>query len=266
MNKTLINVKIVFKAIYSLYGSGIIVILQKGYFDLKFFIPSTKPFWQCEWWVEVVSCNPEERYLLSSVCMCLRMFAWQVHVFFSFVSFWNSTLTFTWSFSSSFVLLAISSSPKWMAVICALYLTAAHEWCYAFIIFSNDYNCNLTIRPPTFFPPCLSVFLPLSLNLFMEWNSKLTKFQMAMAKASEQSDKLGKKTHQCLNLHFHLIFFWPVALCTESIFLTPFPIYYWETAGRKGKYWLECSLCLLTDCALHKNSNEIAVCFLFPVS
>lgn len=97
----------------------------------------------------------------------------------------------------------------------------------------------------------------------MEWNSKLTKFQMGMAKPLEQSNKLGEKTHQCLHLHFHLIFLWPVALCTESIFLTPFPIYYWETAGRKGRYWLERSLCLLTDCTLHKNSDEIAVCFLF---
>lgn len=88
---------------------------------------------------------------------------------------------------------------------------------------------------------------------------------MAMAKASEKSNTLRKKTQQCLHLHFHLIFLWPVALCTESIFLTPFPIYYWETAGRKGKYRLECSLCRLTDCALHKNSDEIAVCFLFPV-
>lgn len=66
-----------------------------------------------------------------------------------------------------------------------------------------------------------------------------------------------------LHLHFHLIFLWPVALCTESIFLTPFPIYYLEKAGREGRYWLtECSLCLYTKCTLHKNSNEIAVCFL----
>lgn len=84
-----------------------------------------------------------------------------------------------------------------------------------------------------------------------------------MAKASEQTNKLEEKPHQCLHLHFHLIFLWPVALCTESIFLTPFPIYYSQTAGRKGKYWLECSLCLLADCTLHNNSDEIAVCFLF---
>lgn len=151
-----------------------------------------------------------------------------------------------------------------MAVTCALSLTAAHGWCYALIMFKNDYNLNLTVLPPTSKPRLsLCQSASLSVNLFMEWNSKLTKFQMAMGKASEQCNKLGNKTHQCLHLHFHLIFLWPVALCTESIFLTPFPIYYWETAGRKGKYWLECSLCLLTDCTLHKNSDEIAVCFLF---
>lgn len=84
-----------------------------------------------------------------------------------------------------------------------------------------------------------------------------------MAKGLRAEWQVGEKTHQCLHLHFHLIFFWPEALCTESIFLTPFPIYYQETAGRKGKYWLECSLCLLTDYALHKNGDEIAVCFPF---
>lgn len=84
-----------------------------------------------------------------------------------------------------------------------------------------------------------------------------------MAKGLRAEWQVGEKTPQCLHLHFHLIFFWPEALCTESIFLTPFPIYYQETAGRKGKYWLECSLCLLADYALHKNGDEIVVCFPF---
>lgn len=161
---------------------------------------------------------------LEFYCMLLCMFAWQMHPFFP-LSFWNSFLTFRWSFSSSFVLSAISSSPKSMAVTCVLFLTAAHGLRYALTIFNSDYNLNLTTLPPAFF---LSLILSLSVNLFRERNCKLTKFQMAMAKASEQGNKLrrGEHTkHSSLHLHFHLIFLWPVALCTESIFLTPFPIY-----------------------------------------
>lgn len=181
--------------------------------------------------------------------------------FFSsfFSHFWNSFLTFLWSFSSSFVLSAISSSPKSMAATCALFLAAAQDWhC---LMFNNDNNLDLT--PYLQFD--LSSFY-LCVNLFIKAHSDLTKNQIAMAKAWKKGNKLREKTHQTQqsSFTFSFNFPWPVALCTESIFLTPFPICYWETAGREGKYWLtECSLCLLTKCALHKHGNEIAVCFLF---
>lgn len=89
-----------------------------------------------------------------------------------------------------------------------------------------------------------------------------------MAEASEQRNKLRKKiiiSQKRPDLHFYLIFLWPVAPCTESIFLTQFPIYDGETAGRKQEYWLaQCSLSLCSDCSLHKNHNENAICFRSP--
>lgn len=109
----------------------------------------------------------------------------------------------------------------------------------------------------------MSVFLLLCLLFFspLPWEA-LTKLK----KPSKLGNRLREgKTHQTLqsSFTFSFNFPWPVALCTESIFLTPFPIYYQEKAGREGRYWLtECSLCLHTKCTLHKNGNEIAVCFL----
>lgn len=59
----------------------------------------------------------------------------------------------------------------------------------------NDYNIYLTILPPAPPPPrLLRLSVSLSVNLFTERESKLTKFQMAMAEASEQGNKLrGRK-------------------------------------------------------------------------
>lgn len=101
----------------------------------------------------------------------------------------------------------------------------------------------------------------------MARNIKLTKILNGSGVRAEQQlagESASRQTHSGPHLHFHFIPLWPVALCKESIFLTPFPIYYRETAGRKGTYRLaECLSCPPADCTLHESADKAAVCFLF---